>query len=389
MKRKLDGLPKVCAIVTEYRYNSHAEMIIGRLMGEFEYKPSVQVVSLYTDQIPEGDMSRSVAKSCGIPIYNSISEAIHAADSELAGVLIIGEHGNYPINELGQKMYPRRSFIEETLHAMDELGSRAPIFSDKHLAWRMDDTIWIYQAIKSRAIPFLGGSSIPLVAHKPPLQDKVLEHMNELFVVSFGPIEDYGYHAFEVMQSLAEQRRGGETGVSSIYALQGDLVWQAMDRLKWPEELLLRALAAYPARKQGHPRKRVADPVLFIVEYMDGLRGYVIQLPEEVEQWSYAVRANDGAIHEGLCMSDLERPFHHFGTLLSKIESMIVTGHSEVPLERTMLTTILINRGMEALYRKERIDLSTIKIQYTPLQIKQWRSRRANIIIPVDQEGTC
>ncbi|MBP1992423.1 hypothetical protein [Paenibacillus eucommiae] len=67
---------------------------------------------------------------------------------------------------------------------------------------------------------------------------------------------------------------------------------------------------------------------MFIIEYNDGLKGYVIQLQNEVEQWSFAFWRAKGNRVAALCDSDIERPFGHFDVLTHHIEDMIVTGKS-------------------------------------------------------------
>lgn len=160
---------RIAAIVTEYRHNSHAEMIVGRLLGRFGYRSGLDVVSLYTDQTPSNDESREEAGKRGIPVFGTIRDTICCAAerSGLDGIVIIGEHGDYPVDSLGRKRYPRRRFMEETLQTLDELNVRVPIFSDKFLAWRLDDSLWIYEQLRRRGIPFFGGSSIPHVETQP------------------------------------------------------------------------------------------------------------------------------------------------------------------------------------------------------------------------------
>ncbi|MDF2670680.1 MAG: hypothetical protein K0R67_2986, partial [Paenibacillus sp.] len=166
-----DKKMKVAAIVTEYRYNSHADVIVGRLLGDFHYHPRIEVVSIYTDQVPSDDMSREASIRCGIPICTTIGEAVRAAHSRgpVDGVILIGEHGDYPKNAKGQILYPRRRFLEETIAALDELGLAVPIFSDKHIAYNYDDALWMYNEMKARGIPFMGGSSIPLADLVPAI----------------------------------------------------------------------------------------------------------------------------------------------------------------------------------------------------------------------------
>ena len=75
------------------------------------------MASLYTDQVPPGDLSRDLAGANGVPIYPTIGEALTLGGETLAvdGVVLVGEHGDYPNNEKGQKQYPRRRFFEETV----------------------------------------------------------------------------------------------------------------------------------------------------------------------------------------------------------------------------------------------------------------------------------
>ncbi|HEV2949919.1 MAG TPA: hypothetical protein VGX70_21255, partial [Gemmataceae bacterium] len=109
---------KVAAIVTEYRLHSHADVIVGKILEGFNYDggagPNMQLVSMYVDQFPKADMSRDLARKHGFKICPTIAEALTLGGSSLAvdGVLSIGEHGQYPSNDKGQVLYPRRRFFE-------------------------------------------------------------------------------------------------------------------------------------------------------------------------------------------------------------------------------------------------------------------------------------
>lgn len=359
---------RVAVIVTEYRFNSHADVILGRLLGDFQYRPSIEVVSIYTDQVPANDMSREAAARHGITISPTIGDAIRAAHAggPVDGVIIIGEHGDYPTNEKGQIEYPRRRFLAETISALDELGLAVPIFSDKHLAHDFDDALWMYEQMKARSIPFMGGSSIPHCDHVPVFDPRHLTSLRDVLVISSGGLESYGFHAMEVLQSLAERRDGGETGIRSVQLIDGagGGAWAVMDRGEWPEDLLLHAMAAFPGLPAAHPRVLEPDPALFVLEYADGTKGFILQFKRLVEQWGFAFRCRDGKVIAARCDSDLERPFAHFERLTRMIETFILTGKPPFPMERTLLTTGMICTAMDSLFHGKKLETPALQIRY-------------------------
>ena len=63
---------KVAAIVTEYRENSHADVIVGKYLEGYRQnrrppKPRSHIVSLYTAQVPANDLSRERARQYKYP----------------------------------------------------------------------------------------------------------------------------------------------------------------------------------------------------------------------------------------------------------------------------------------------------------------------------------
>src|SRR5436305_11964044 len=98
---KREPLP-VAAIVTEYRRNSHADVIVGKILEGFDQDggagPALRLAALYTDQVPATDLSRDLARRHGFRIARTVEEAITLGEDRVAvaGVLSIGEHGDYP-----------------------------------------------------------------------------------------------------------------------------------------------------------------------------------------------------------------------------------------------------------------------------------------------------
>ena len=81
-----------------------------------------------------------------MPVYRSIRAALTLGGDDLAvdGVLLIGEHGDYPRTVLGQEMLPRRWFFEQVCGVIAEQRRPLPVFVDKHLAYRWSDARWMY-----------------------------------------------------------------------------------------------------------------------------------------------------------------------------------------------------------------------------------------------------
>src|SRR5436190_21661357 len=85
--RRHEPLP-VAAVVTEYRRNSHADVIVGKILEGFRQDdgpgPALRLAALYTDQVPKADLSRALAKKHGFLIARSIEEAITLGGDRVA-----------------------------------------------------------------------------------------------------------------------------------------------------------------------------------------------------------------------------------------------------------------------------------------------------------------
>lgn len=376
----MDQRKRVAAIVTEYRRFSHADVIVGKILEGYEHdggaKPDLQVVSMYVDQFPEKDMSRDLAQKHGFRITPTIAEALTLGGNRLAvdGVLSIGEHGKYPQNEKEQTLYPRRRFFEEIVKTFEQCKQVVPVFNDKHLAAVWDDAKWMYDKARELFIPFMAGSSLPVTWRVPPLTLPKNCRIEEALALGYGPTEGYGFHTLEVLQCMVERRRGGETGVKRVQYLPHDSMWKPFDEGRLSRELLEAGMERIPGRIPGDYRQmcsRDKTAGIFVVEYRDGLRGAAVMLNGCVVEgksaaFAFAARLADEpkplTTHFHL---QSEWPFGHFGYLVRAIEHMIRTNHPAYPVERTLLTTGVLDAGMTSRHQQAKvIETPHLDIRY-------------------------
>src|SRR5258707_1182003 len=80
---------KLALIATEVRRHSHAQHFIDRHALGYNWggqwlAPRCDLVALYVDQFPEGDLARIRSKKYGIPIFSSIADAVTLGTGKLA-----------------------------------------------------------------------------------------------------------------------------------------------------------------------------------------------------------------------------------------------------------------------------------------------------------------
>lgn len=368
---------RIAAVVTHYTHNSHADVIVSRLLQGYNLdfqapRPDLRLVSLYTDQVPKEDMSRKLAREYGFPIYPTISETLTLGGHELAvdGVLLIGEHGDYPLSDTGRIMYPRRRFFEETAEVFRRVGKSVPVFSDKFLAWKWEDARWMVDTARELKIPFMAGSSIPGTWRHPALEMRLGAHAREAVSLSFGPLEAYGYHGLEAMQSIVERRHGGDTGVKAVQFVLGSAVWVAAAQGRFDIRVFEAAAKACEAKGRfTGDLKAALQPAAFFIEYRDGFKAVLIHdlgsaNSEWVTAWSEEGRKAPLATSH---YTQEARPFGHFSFLLQGVERMMFTGKPTWPVERTLLVTGILDAIFQSRQQDgARIETPHLAIRYKP-----------------------
>jgi hypothetical protein len=367
----------VAAIVTVYRHNSHADVIVSRLLrtdtldDKGKYSP-LKLVSLYTDQFPANDLSRRYAAQYGFRMSATIEDALTLGTGRLAvdGVLLIAEHGDYPKSPTGNTQYPKRRFWEEVLKVFRASNRVVPVFVDKHLADNWSDAKFIYDTARELKVPLMAGSSLPTTWRRPPVDVPRGARLREIVALTYHTTDAYGFHALEFVQALAEQRRGGETGIKAVQTISGDAVWRAFDEKAFDVELFDAAMQRLSKpRDRAELRKLVSQPRLFRIEHTDGLRAHVLELNGAVGEWSAAWRyADNNRIDSTLFWTQEGRPAMHFTWLLHGIEQMMLTGKPAWNVERTLLSSGALDALLISLQEKDRrVETPYLMLSYEPI----------------------
>ena len=395
-KRRL----KIAALTTIYHKYSHSQHIVDRFLEGYgwegrHHRPQMDVVSLYVEQVRDNDLSRErVQRYPQMKLYPSIAEALTLGGNTLAvdGVLLIGEHGNYPNNEKGQKLYPRYQYFNQVVDVYRQSGRTAPLFNDKHLSWNWDWAKKMVDTSRQMGFGFMAGSSLPVARRLPSVELPRNAQVEEVIGVWGGGIDGGDIHVIEAMQSIVERRRGGETGIRSVEALRGDRFWQALESGSWQgggwdQRLLAAALSrsnminpvranygvVFPSQKDM--RRLAPESYAYRFEYNDGMKATIIQFQGRRDQknagvvgdCTVAARLKGGDLFSVLIYLPYYSMRNFFNPQVHHIESLFRTGKSPYPVERTLLTTGMTAAGIESMFQKQkRLETPHLAVRYQP-----------------------
>jgi hypothetical protein len=177
-----------------------------------------------------------------------------------------------------------------------------------------------------------------------------------------------------------------------MHALRGDAVWQALETGSWQsggcsprlfEACLARShtLAQdkisnhrYPTRVQM--REFCQRPIAYRFEYADGLKATMLLMNGLVNDFNFAAKLKGQE-------EPLSTLFHlppnpnvvYSAALMSKAEEMFLTGKAPYPAERTLLTSGLVQAGMQSLHEGKRIETPHLAVKYeAPRESQFWRA---------------
>src|SRR4029077_14580263 len=113
-------------------------------------------------------------------------------------------------------------------------------------------------------------------------------------------------------------------------------------------------------------REFVKDPVVYRVEYADGLKGTMFLMNGLVEDFTFAARLKGQAEPLSTLFYLPPNPnVVYSAALMSKAEETFVTGKAPYPVERTLLTGGLVEAGMQSLAGgQKRVETPHLAVRY-------------------------
>jgi hypothetical protein len=222
----------------------------------------------------------------------------------------------------------------------------------------------------------MAGSSLPVTWRSPWLEHPLEAPITEAVAIGFSGLDIYGFHTLEVLQCMVERRRGGETGVAAVQCLEGDAVWQAARDGRWSRDLAEAACAAILEKPAGTMEQHTPNPALFLIEYRDGCRGAALMLNGYVHDLAYAALV-DGQVQATEFYAQNGPPHAHFSYLSLNVEEMFLTGLPSYPVERTLLTTGILEAALTSRYEGHvRLETPWLDVSYRSYDMLPWRPTR-------------
>jgi hypothetical protein len=393
--------PKLAAVCTVYRKYSHTQHIVDRFLEGYgwngtHHHPAMDLVSLYVDQHPKDDLTPDrAARFPDTKVYTSITDALTRGTGKLAvdGVVLVGEHGDYPRNEKGQTKYPRYEFFRQIVDVFRASGRSVPVFNDKHLSWKWEWAKEMYDTSRQMKFPMMAGSSLAVTWRIPSVEMPAGARIREALCIGYGGVDSYDFHGLETIQCMVERRKGGESGVKWLQAYRGDAFWKAHREGIWPRDLFNAALCRSHTLAPSRPGfndifpstedmvRLTRNPVAYRYEHNDGLRCTMLLMNSLVEDFNFAAQL-EGRSEPFSTQMYLPMPpgrttlANFFSPLVNNFEKMYLTGKETYPLERTLLTTGLTEAGVNSLYQGQvRVETPHLAIAYQPAKESTfWRS---------------
>jgi hypothetical protein len=331
---------------------------------------------------PISDLSRARAKQFGFRLCSNIPEALRCGGDRIAvdAVLAIVEQDDYPSNDRGQILLPGYDFFQQCAQVFEDEKRGVPYFNHKQLSFSFEQAQTMVKTANRLRFPLLAGSSLPVTWRLPDVDIPLGAQVEEAVMVGVGSLDGMAFDALEVLQCMLERRKGGETGVKAVQLLEGDDVWAAGNAGRWSKDLLSSALSrsdtpmgltVLDGRTQdlvasGVLPQLVKDPAAYCIEYTDGTRATLLLLNGAIMDYNIAARVEG----HGIVSTQFFLPPPNVtdsACLAAKIEQTFHTGSAAYPVERTLLTTGVLEACLHSRHRlNQRLETPQLAVSYQP-----------------------
>ena len=254
-------------------------------------------------------------------------------------------------------------------------------FNHKRLSYSFEQAQTMVKTANRLRFPLLAGSSLPLTWRLPDVDIPLGAQVEEAVMVGVGSLDGMDFDALEALQCMLERRKGGETGVKAVQLLEGDDVWAAGNAGRWSKDLLSSALSrsdtpmgltVLDGRTQdlvasGVLPQLVKDPAAYSIEYTDGTRATLLLLNGAIMDYNIAARVEGHGIVSTQFFLPPPPNVTDSACLAAKIEQMFHTGSAAYPVERTLLTTGVLEACLHSRHRmNQRLETPQLAVSYQP-----------------------
>jgi hypothetical protein len=332
------------------------------------------------------DLSPARAQQFGFRLCHNIPEALRCGGDKIAvdAVLTIVEQCNdfpYATNDKGQILLPRYDFFEQCAQVFETEKHSVPYFNHKQLSFSFSEAETMVKTAERLKFPLMAGSSMPVSWRLPDVDIPLGARVQEAVMVGVGGLDGADFDALEAMQCMLERRKGGETGVKSVQMLEGDDVWAAGQAGRWSKELLSSALSRsdtpmgltiLDGRNQdlvgdGVLPQLVKDPYAYCIEYTDGTKGTLLMLNGAIRDFNISARlAGQEMVSTQFFMPPSPNETYS-ACLAAKIEQLYQTRKAPYPVQRTLLTTGLLEGCLNSRHRlNQKLETPHLAVSYQP-----------------------
>jgi hypothetical protein len=254
-------------------------------------------------------------------------------------VAVIGEHGDYPRTPRGNFMYPRRRYFDEITRVFEDESRVIPMYQDKYFAFEWSDAKYMVERTRALRIPMLCGSTVPLAWQRPPLDVPRGTRFTEVLATSYSDLEEHAYHGIEALQSVAERRAGGETGVARVRYCTGEPEGEWSRSLQ--EAALARNVNVVPA---GGKQPLEA----FLIRYRDGLKASLLHWNARTRDYNLAAQIEGRPEPVSTCFYIQLYLHNHWSIMVRDFEDLVLTRRARNPIERTLMANGILLAGLES-----------------------------------------